>query len=90
MVSVKGGVLEGLDWDSAIHIWTKSAMVPIPEGCESYSGEPTDSEYSSGQETLDQPPDQPGFLTGNGGFPDSTSAPKQGLCDLSRYKDHVI
>ncbi|KAI0390620.1 Mss4-like protein [Xylariaceae sp. FL0594] len=39
VVSVKGGCLEGLDWSTAIHIWTKSAMVPIPEGAEAYSEE---------------------------------------------------
>ena len=42
-VSVKGGVLEGLDGDvltTATHIWTKSAVVPIPEGMERFEGEP--------------------------------------------------
>ncbi|KAK4196925.1 hypothetical protein QBC40DRAFT_309534 [Triangularia verruculosa] len=56
VVSVKGGCLEGLDWKSAIHIWTKSAMVPIPEGAESYPEDcsgPTD--YGVCQEVLDQP-----------------------------------
>ncbi|KAI0484136.1 Mss4-like protein [Xylariaceae sp. FL0804] len=68
VVSVKGGCLEGLDWSRAIHIWTRSAMVPIPEGCESHAGDPPpDPEDSSGgyggsQEALDQP----GMLTGNG------------------------
>ncbi|KAI1488424.1 Mss4-like protein [Biscogniauxia mediterranea] len=76
VVSVKGGCIEGLDWRGAIHIWTKSAMVPIPEGSEAHSEEPTDdSEYGGSQESLDQPTmnngrpayDPPGFLRGSGG-----------------------
>lgn len=42
-VAVKGGCLEGLNGDlvqSATHIWTKRALVPIPEGVESYPEEP--------------------------------------------------
>ncbi|KIW33412.1 uncharacterized protein PV07_00264 [Cladophialophora immunda] len=42
-VAVKGGCLEGIDGDifsKATHIWTKSALVPIPEGAESYPEEP--------------------------------------------------
>ncbi|KAH0848617.1 hypothetical protein FOPE_02688 [Fonsecaea pedrosoi] len=42
-VAVKGGCLEGIDGDiftGATHIWTKSALVPIPEGAESYPEEP--------------------------------------------------
>ncbi|ERS99430.1 uncharacterized protein SPSK_04500 [Sporothrix schenckii 1099-18] len=63
VVSVKGGCLEGLDWRSAIHIWTKTAMVPIPEGSESHSEEADYTEYGSSQEELDQPD----MLRGNGG-----------------------
>jgi len=68
IVSVKGGCIEGLDWSKAIHIWTKNAMVPIPEGSETYSEESGHNSYSSCQEMLDQPetPDQPGCLTGSG------------------------
>ncbi|KAK0748019.1 Mss4-like protein [Apiosordaria backusii] len=55
VVSVKGGCLEGLDWKSAIHIWTKSAMVPIPEGTESHREECSEPEYGVTQEVLDQP-----------------------------------
>lgn len=40
MLSVKGGCLQGLDWSRAIHIWTKSAMVPIPESAERFAEEP--------------------------------------------------
>ncbi|AEO53289.1 hypothetical protein MYCTH_2294408 [Thermothelomyces thermophilus ATCC 42464] len=55
VVSVKGGCIEGLDWKSAIHIWTKSAMVPIPEGSETYpDGGPTE-QLSDGQDSLDPP-----------------------------------
>ncbi|KIH94501.1 hypothetical protein SPBR_06138 [Sporothrix brasiliensis 5110] len=63
VVSVKGGCLEGLDWRSAIHIWTKTAMVPIPEGSESHSEEADYTEYGSSQEELDQPE----MLRGSGG-----------------------
>ncbi|KAI1195021.1 glutathione-dependent formaldehyde-activating [Nemania serpens] len=65
IVSVKGGCLEGLDWGQAIHIWTKSAMIPIPEGSEAHSEEPTESDYGSAQESLDQP----GPLINSGGDP---------------------
>lgn len=56
--------IEGLDWTKAIHIWTKSAMVPIPEGSETYSEEPSDSDYCASQESLDQP----GSLVNSGGL----------------------
>jgi hypothetical protein len=42
-VAVKGGCLEGITgdvWTSATHIWTKSALVMIPEGVERFEGEP--------------------------------------------------
>ncbi|KAK1767113.1 centromere protein V [Phialemonium atrogriseum] len=55
VVSVKGGCIEGLDWKNAIHLWTKSAMVPIPEGCESHSEDSNFTDYGTCQETLDQP-----------------------------------
>ncbi|KPM43363.1 hypothetical protein AK830_g3161 [Neonectria ditissima] len=80
VVSVKGGCIEGLDWNRAIHIWTKSAMVPIPEGSETHSEESGYTVYGSTQEMLDQP----GELTGNGGChaPASASA-VSGACELS-------
>ncbi len=53
VVSVKGGSLEGLDWSSAIHIWTKSAMVPIPEGCERYNEAPPSTEYGTSPDEVD-------------------------------------
>lgn len=60
VVSVKGGCLEGLDWAKAIHLWTKSAMVPIPEGSETHSEDSANTSYGSSQEFFDQPLDQPG------------------------------
>ncbi|RWA13912.1 hypothetical protein EKO27_g1173 [Xylaria grammica] len=90
VVSVKGGCITGLDWDTAIHIWTKSAMVPIPEGSESHSEEPTESDYGGAQESLDQPADHPGPLINNGGFPEVARIPEveklgrvRGACELS-------
>ncbi|ROT42311.1 hypothetical protein SODALDRAFT_326490 [Sodiomyces alkalinus F11] len=47
VVSVKGGCIEGLDWSKAVHIWTKSAMVPIPEGSETHSEDNTSSSFRS-------------------------------------------
>jgi len=44
VVSVKGGCIEGLNWQDAKHIWTKSALVPIPEGVESCEEEPEEAE----------------------------------------------
>ncbi len=43
-VSVKGGLVQGLDWSTAKHIYTASAVVPIPEGRESYPGAPPERE----------------------------------------------
>ncbi|KAF4417072.1 glutathione-dependent formaldehyde-activating enzyme [Fusarium acutatum] len=31
-LSVKGGCVEGLSWENAKHIYTRSARVPVPEG----------------------------------------------------------
>ncbi|KAH7327811.1 Mss4-like protein [Stachybotrys elegans] len=31
-ISIKGGCMEGLSLDGAIHIFAKSAIVPVPEG----------------------------------------------------------
>lgn len=42
-------------------------MLPIPEGSESHSEEPSESSYGASQELLDQPPDAPGLLVGSGG-----------------------
>ena len=39
-VTVKGGLVDGLDWKGATHIFTKSAVVPIPEGAEAFEAEP--------------------------------------------------
>ncbi|KAK0630027.1 Mss4-like protein [Bombardia bombarda] len=68
VVSVKGGCIDGLDWTTAIHIWTKSAMVPIPEsGTETDSEEPELTVYRETQEVLDQPT----HLRGSGGCADN-------------------
>lgn len=54
VVSVRGGCVSGIDWTKAVHIWTKSAMVPIPESSESYSEESADSSgQASAQQLLD-------------------------------------
>ncbi|KAL2017669.1 hypothetical protein VTK56DRAFT_1883 [Thermocarpiscus australiensis] len=55
VVSVRGRCIEGLDWSKAIHLWTKSAMVPIPEGSETYSEDSEHTDYGDTQEALDQP-----------------------------------
>ncbi|KAI3394004.1 hypothetical protein diail_3320 [Diaporthe ilicicola] len=36
VVAVKAGCVEGLDWKDVVHIWTKSAVVQIPDGVEQY------------------------------------------------------
>ena len=41
-VSIKGGLIEGLDWTGGTHIFCRSAVVPIPEGARRYEAEPTD------------------------------------------------
>ena len=78
VVSVKGGCIDGLDWKNAIHIWTKSAMVPIPEGSETHSEESECTDYGESQEALDQPVN----LRGNGGSIPSQD-PVRGACELS-------
>ncbi|AEO67527.1 uncharacterized protein THITE_2116411 [Thermothielavioides terrestris NRRL 8126] len=40
VVSVKGGLVKGLDWKSGVHIFTRSAVVPVPEGAEAWEAEP--------------------------------------------------
>lgn len=90
MVSVKGGCLRGLDWATAIHIWTKSAMLPIPEGSEAISEEPTESDYSSSGSSHEGL-DQPGPLMGSGGYEEPVVplpeverlGPVRGACELS-------
>lgn len=89
VVSVKGGCLDGLDWSRAIHIWTNSAMMPIPEGAESYSEESTQTSYGDSQEALDQP----GELTGTGTAPGEGKIGKreiQGLCELAGPDIHSV
>jgi len=44
VVAIKGGLIDGLRWQDAKHIWTKNALVPIPEGVESCEEEPEEDE----------------------------------------------
>ncbi|RYP17912.1 hypothetical protein DL765_004231 [Monosporascus sp. GIB2] len=93
VVSVKGGCLEGLDWGKAVHIWTKSAMVPIPEGAETHPEEPTGSEYSTSSDLSDRASDFPGTLIGSSGCGEPSGSRKAkleetlrritGACELS-------
>jgi hypothetical protein len=39
-VSIKGGCIEGLDWSGAKHIYTRSAVFPIPPGAEQWRASP--------------------------------------------------
>ncbi|GAO15876.1 uncharacterized protein UV8b_07760 [Ustilaginoidea virens] len=49
-LTVKGGALEGFTLERAKHIWTRSAIMPIPEGLEAYveSPEGSDAEGEKG------------------------------------------
>lgn len=42
IVTIKGGLIEGLDWTGGTHLFCRSAVVPIPEGAETFEAEPTD------------------------------------------------
>ncbi|KAK4235964.1 Mss4-like protein [Achaetomium macrosporum] len=39
-VSIKGGLVRGLSWKGAAHIFTRSAVVDVPEGVERWEGAP--------------------------------------------------
>ncbi|KAK3303001.1 Mss4-like protein [Chaetomium strumarium] len=39
-VSIKGGLVKGLSWKGAAHIFTRSAVVDVPEGVERWEGAP--------------------------------------------------
>jgi hypothetical protein len=50
MLSVKAGCLEGLSKEmmrKAVHIWTKSAVVDVPEGVEQYEEEPPGGSFTN-------------------------------------------
>nr|XP_036577960.1 glutathione-dependent formaldehyde-activating [Colletotrichum truncatum]KAF6785090.1 glutathione-dependent formaldehyde-activating [Colletotrichum truncatum] len=79
VVSVKGGCIEGLDWKTAVHIWTKNAMVPIPEGAETHREEAEYTDYGDTQEALDQPTD----LRGNGGCAGTLKPAVKPVCDYN-------
>ena len=40
VVMIKGGCVEGLDWKGGIHIFTRSAVWPIPDVAEQHEGAP--------------------------------------------------
>lgn len=43
-VSIKGGCIEGSDWAGGQHIYTRSAVVELPEGAERYETMPPSEE----------------------------------------------
>jgi hypothetical protein len=50
MLSVKSGCLDGLtkeDYRKAIHIWTTSAVIDIPEGVEAHEAEPEGGSFKN-------------------------------------------
>ncbi|KAH7029315.1 Mss4-like protein [Microdochium trichocladiopsis] len=42
VIFVKGGCVDGMDWTGGIHIFARSAVVPIPDGAERYDTMPPD------------------------------------------------
>ena len=42
VITVKGGLIEGLDWTGGIHLFCRSAVVPIPASAKRFEGEPSD------------------------------------------------
>ena len=49
MCSVKSGCLDAItkeDMRKAVHIWTKSAIIDIPEGVEAYEEEPDGGSFA--------------------------------------------
>jgi hypothetical protein len=42
VVTIKGGLIEGLDWTGGTHLFCRSAVVPIPEGAKRFEAEPTE------------------------------------------------
>ncbi|ERS95365.1 hypothetical protein HMPREF1624_08243 [Sporothrix schenckii ATCC 58251] len=42
-VTIKGGLITGLDYTRAVHIYTEYAVVPIPAGVTQYPGTPPES-----------------------------------------------
>ncbi|KAF2631467.1 hypothetical protein BU25DRAFT_407111 [Macroventuria anomochaeta] len=41
-VTIKGGLIEDLDWTGGTELFCRSAVVPLPEGAERFEAEPTD------------------------------------------------
>lgn len=51
-ISVKSGCLDGITKEmmrEAVHIWTKSAVIDIPEGVEQYEEEPTGGSFAKAE-----------------------------------------
>ncbi|KXJ90617.1 Mss4-like protein [Microdochium bolleyi] len=44
VIFVKGGAIEDMDWAGGIHIFTRSAVVPIPARAEQYEAMPPDDD----------------------------------------------
>jgi hypothetical protein len=40
VISIKGGVVKGLDWKGGIHVFVRSALVEIPADAEKWEAEP--------------------------------------------------
>lgn len=52
VLTIKGGVIEGLNWEGGTHIFVRSAVVPIPEGAAQWETEPGGDERKAwGQST---------------------------------------
>lgn len=46
---MKAGCVEGLDWKGAVHIWTKRAVVQVPEGVETWEAQPDEEGLREGE-----------------------------------------
>ncbi|KAK1673134.1 glutathione-dependent formaldehyde-activating enzyme [Colletotrichum godetiae] len=47
-VSIKGGLISGLEMDSGKHIWTSGAVMKVPDGAEKYDESPPATPHSKG------------------------------------------
>ncbi|KIX07705.1 uncharacterized protein Z518_02359 [Rhinocladiella mackenziei CBS 650.93] len=56
VVSVKSGCLDGVTKEmlrGAVHIWTKSAVVDVPEGAEQYEEEPPRGSFQESEPRME-------------------------------------